>query len=270
MNVTIVSILVFLSAAFTQYESPTIATYAVAPSSFAFQQDPKPKEKAGQIKAGKQYTSGKGMFSITVPPGNWAVDTYKFKASQLKQENYDYEEVVFYIPDFGQAYAAGVRRIPPSVLTQMAKEEEKQTLSNLANKALHLWRSGYAEEPQPVEENSVQTQFGGGLLRLYLARRSSMIEKMVNGKGETIDTHIAVLVLKKGDLFIYAAVEDDDLLNQISGPSAEDPKAALSKKLQSFFASMTMTDVKGTGSLKILPIPSVHAKPAVLIARAAD
>jgi hypothetical protein len=249
MNVTIISILAFAFAAFAQYHSPTIATQIVAPASFALQQEPKPKEKTGQIKAGKQYTSAKGMFSITVPPGNWAVDTYKFKAGQLKQDNYDYEEVVFYIPDFGQAFAAGIRRIPQAALTEMAKEEEKQTLSNLANKALHLWRAGYAEEPQQVEENSVQTQFGGGLLRMYLAKRSSMIEKMVGGKGEPIDTHIAVLVVKKGDLFIYAAAEDDDLQTQSSGQSPADPKPTLGKNLQSFFASMTMTDLKENSSL---------------------
>jgi photosystem II stability/assembly factor-like uncharacterized protein/outer membrane protein assembly factor BamB len=210
---------------------------------------PGPKEKTGQIKAGKQYTSAKGTFSITVPPGNWAVDTYKFKASQLKQDNYDYEEIIFYIPDFGQAYSAGVHRIPQAALAEMAKEQEKQTLSNMANKALHLWRSGYAEEPQPVEENSVQTQFGGGLLRIYLAKRSSMIVKMVGGKGEPIDTHIAVLVVKKGNLFIYAAVEDDDLQTQSPGQSSADPKPILSKNLQSFFASMTVTDLKESSSL---------------------
>lgn len=250
MNIITISILAFAAAAFAQYQSPTITTHVVATSaSFAFQQEPKPKEKTGQIKAGKQYTSGKGTFSITVPPGNWAVDTYKFKAGQLKQDNYDYEEVVFYIPDFGQAYSAGVHRIPQAALAEMAKEEEKQTLSNLANKALHLWRAGYAEEPQPVEENSVQTQFGGGLLRIYLAKRSSMIVKMVGGKGEPIDTHIAVLVVKKGGLFIYAAAEDDDLQTQLPEQSSADPKSTLSKNLQSFFASMTVSDLKESSSL---------------------
>ena len=275
MNLTNISILAFAAAAFAQYQSPTTETHVVAPAqveaaqqrppmilektvSFAFQQEPKPKEKTGQIKAGKQYTSGKGMFSITVPPGNWAVDTYKFKAGQLKQDNYDYEEVVFYIPDFGQAYAAGIRRIPQAALAEMAKEEEKQTLSNLANKALHLWRTGYAEEPQPVEENSVQTQFGGGLLRIYLAKRSSMIVKMVGGKSELIDTHIAVLVVKKGDLFIYAAVEDDDLQTQSPGQSSADPTPILSKNLQSFFASMTVTDLKESSSL---PEPTLAMGP---------
>ena len=321
MNVITISILAFAAVAFAQYQSPTMATHVVAPAqtevaqqgppmmlektvSFAFQQEPKPKEKTGLIKAGKQYTSGKGTFSITVPPGNWAVDTYKFKAGQLKQDNYDYEEVVFYISDFGQAYAAGVRRIPQAVLAEMAKEEEKQTLSNLANKALHLWRAGYAEEPQPVEENSVQTQFGGGLLRIYLAKRSSMIVNMVGSgrisdrKGEPIDTHIAVLVVKKGDLLIYAAAENDDLQTQSPGPGqpSADPKPILSKNLQSFFASMTVADVKESSSLqkpglateppqpspqppkpspvrallKILPVLSIHAEPAVLVARAAD
>src|SRR6478672_7021738 len=111
MNVTNISILAFAAAAFAQYKSPTIATQIVAPVTIAFQQEPKPKEKIGQIKAGKQYTSGKGTFSITVPPGNWAVDTYKFKAGQLKQDNYDYESFPIRRPSFGQADAAGVHRL---------------------------------------------------------------------------------------------------------------------------------------------------------------
>lgn len=263
MNSITISIIAFAAAAFAQYQSPTMAIRVVAPARFVFQQQPQPKEKTGQIKAGKQYTSGMGTFSITVPPGNWALDTYKFKAGQLKRDNYDYEEVVFYIPDFGQAYAAGVHRIPQSVLAEMAKEEEKQTLSKLANQALYLWRTGYAEEPQPVEENSVQTQFGGGLLRIYLARRSSMIVNMVGSgkiadrKAEKIDTHIAVLVVKKGDLFIYAAAEDDDLQTKSPGPAQPpaDPKPILSKNLQSFFASMTVAALKESSSLPELGSP---------------
>jgi hypothetical protein len=217
---------------------------------YAFSQEPKPKVKTGQIKEGKQYKSSKGMFSITVPPRNWAVDTYKFKESQLKYETADYEEVLFYIPDFGQAHGAGVSRIPQAALTLMAKEEEKQTLSHLADKALFQWRAGYAEEPQPAEEKSVQTQFGEGLLRVYLAKRSSMIEVASGGgrisdlKGERFDAHVAVLVVKKGDWFIYATAEDDDLQqNSIHGPGAPfDPKPALTKALQSFFATMTVND----------------------------
>jgi len=216
---------------------------------FGFPQEPKPKVKTGEIKQGKHYTSSKSLFSVTVPAGNWAVNTYKFKESQLNYENYDYEEVVFFISDFGQAYGAGVRRIPQAALTQMAKEEEKQTLSNLANKALYQWRGDYAEEPQPVEETSVQTQFGASLLRIYLAKRSSLIAEMVVGggrtgepKGEKFDTHIAVLVVKKGDWFIYATVEDDYLQSRSIRPPEGpfDPKLTLRKALQSFFASMTV------------------------------
>jgi len=226
---------------------PTIQVLELVEPSFALPQEPKPKVQSGEIKEGKQYTSSKGMFSITVPPRNWAVDTYKFEESQLKYENYDYEEVVFYIPDFGQAYGVGVRRIPQAALIQMAKEEEKQTLSSLANKALHQWRD-YAAEPQPVEETSLQTQFGASLLRIYLAKRSSLGETAVGGdrvgnlKGEKLDTHIAVIVAKKGDLFIYATVEDDDLQSNSTRPPQGpfDPKPILSKKLQSFFASMTV------------------------------
>lgn len=234
------------------------ATAASAQQQVAFQQEPKPKVKIGEIKAGNPYTSSKGMFSITVPPRNWAVDTYKFSESQLKYENYDYEEVIFYIADFGQAYRAGLRRIPPVALEQMAKEEEKQTLSNLANRALVQWRN-YAEEPQPVEESSIQTQFGAGLLRIYLAKHSSLVTKLVgegrisDRKREKIDAYIAVLVVKKGEWFIYATAEDDALLDhspgQPPGQAPPDPKPILSKNLQSFFASMTVTDTTSKASL---------------------
>src|SRR6266852_2445511 len=82
------------------------------------------------------------MFSVTVPEaGNPFVRDYKSRESQLKDANSDYEEVVFYIADFGEAYGAGISRIPQAALAQMAKEEEKRILSNLAEKALFQWRS---------------------------------------------------------------------------------------------------------------------------------
>ena len=90
------------------------------------------------------------------PARNPFVQTYDFRESRLKYETYDYEEVLFQIGDMGQAYGAGVRRIPQQVLELMAKEEPRQTLSNLAQKALFQWRDNYAEEPQPVEESQNQ------------------------------------------------------------------------------------------------------------------
>lgn len=216
--------------------------------------EPKAKVKTGKAKAGTPYTSSKGSFAVTVPPGNWAVNTYAFKESQLKNEEYDYEEVVFYIADFGQAYGAGVRRIPESVLAEMRSEDAKQTLSKLAIKALYQWREDFPEEPAAVEEALVETQFGEGLLRIYLAKRSSLIGVSVlpgGGPGqagipppERFDTHVAVLVIKKGDRFIYATAEDDDLQQTsargLGGGPPFDPKPELNKKLQSFFASLSV------------------------------
>lgn len=71
--------------------------------------------------------------------------TYDFREVKLIHETYEFEDVVLQIGDFGQAYGAGVRRIPPPVLEQMAKETPKQTLSNLASKALFQWRDNYAD-----------------------------------------------------------------------------------------------------------------------------
>lgn len=211
--------------------------FTVSPS-LAFAQGPRaPKVKTGKIKENQQYKSIDGKFSITLPPArNPFVATYKFRESKLKNETDDYEEVVFQIADFGQAYGAGVRRIPQSVLAQMAKEEEKQTLSNLAGRAVFQWRN-YAEEPQPVDEAQVQTQFGVGLFRIYVAKHSSLLSAItVSGQGgkpkpERSDARIAVLVVKKGDLFIYATAEDEYLMG---GSTPLD----LRKQLETFFATM--------------------------------
>ncbi|HET7873186.1 MAG TPA: hypothetical protein VFL42_11785 [Terriglobales bacterium] len=217
-----------------------VSILALAAVLFA-QDQPAPKVKTGQIQENQQYKSPSGLFTITLPEArNPFVRTYKFRASQLKHESYDYEEVVFQIADFGQAYGAGVRRIPQSVLDQMAQEEPKQTLSNLAKKTVFQWRTNYAEEPQPVDEATVKTQFGEGLFRLYLAKHSSLLGRMTgkdkNGKPilEGSDARIAVLVVKKGDRFIYATAEDE---YTESGSAPAD----LRKQLESFFAGMTVT-----------------------------
>ena len=218
----------FATALFAQQQ---LATNPSSPSS--------PKVRVGNIKEKEKFESSGGRFSITVPPArNPFVRTYDFREARLKYETYDYEDVVFQIGDMGQAYGTGVRRIPQSVLEQMAKEQRKQTLSNLANKALFQWRD-YAEEPQPVDEATVQTQFGEGLLRIYLAKHSSLLVTM-NGadlaakhKPEKSDARIAVLVVKKDDRFIYATAEDEYV------GSGVDP-LDLRKQLQSFFATMTV------------------------------
>ena len=207
-----------------------------------------PQTKTGDIQEGKEYRSTGGRFSITVPAtSNPFVRSYKWEESRLKYENYDYEEVVFLIQDFGQAYGAGVRRIPQGVLVEMAKEEPKETLSKLAFKALDQWRD-LAEEPEVVEDTPVETQFGEGLLRVYLAKKSSLMGRVVGTdeggkpKIERFDTHIAVLVAKKGDWFFYATAEDDYLQTNATAPPAGpfDPKPTLKKALQSFFASLTV------------------------------
>jgi hypothetical protein len=117
----------------------------------------------------------------------------------------------------------------------MSKEEPKETLSSLANKAVLQWRI-YDEQPQPVDEAQVKTQLGEGLFRLYLAKRSSILGR-VTGKDRTklekSDARVAVLVVKKGEWFIYATAEDD--YAQVEGAPAE-----LRKQLESFFASMTV------------------------------
>lgn len=216
------------------------ATQPPAQQTAAAQPAPAPKVKTGKIKENERYKSRSGMFSVTVPAArNPFVQTYKFDSAQLKHENLDYEEVVFHIDDFGQAYGTGMRRIPQEVMAEMAKQQTKEILSSLSKKALFQWRNNYAEEPQTVDEASAQTQFGEGLLRVYLARNSSLLTN-TNGADlaakrtpEKSDARIAVLVIKKDDWFIYAAEEDE---YTGSGAASLD----LRKQLETFFSSLTV------------------------------
>lgn len=216
------------------------------PDSLAAPQEP--KVKTGKIAEGKKYTSGRGLFSITVPlAGNPFVRTYAMQESELKAGNYDYEEVVFQIADFGQAFGAGVRRIPQSVVDQMAKEEMAQTLSNLSWKTLSQWHD-FSEEPQVVEDTNVETQFGQGLLRVFFAKKGSLMAKVTisqDSKGpkpEKFDTHVAVLVVKQGSRFICAQAQDDYLETNAATPPLGpfDPVPKLKESLRSFFATMAV------------------------------
>jgi len=220
----------------------------------------KPKIETGQIEENKPYQSRAGMFSVTVPPArNPFVRTYQLTAWQLKQGVADYEEVAFDMKDFGQSYGTGVHRIPPSVLEQMAKEEPKHTLSNLADRTVSGWRK-YAEEPKSQEESPVQTQFGEGLFRIYTAGHSSLLVRVTgvdaNGKraGEPADARIAVLVVRKAGSYAYAIAEDE---STVPGAAPLD----LRKQLESFFASMTLAEQGAPQPLAAAP-PSPATSPS--------
>jgi len=222
----------------------------------------------GKIEENQQYKSGSGMFSVTVPAAsNSLTRTYNCDARSVKDENHDFEEVVFYMNDSGEAYGTGVRRIPKAVQAQMAKDGEKQTLSNLAKKALFQWRNDFAEEPQATEEYPVQTQFGGGLLRVYLAKRSSLMTRASGSDiadkatGGKFDAYMAVIVVRQDDWFVYATAEDDFLQIEPGGlasepahpsSSADRSKTAfvlqpvLQSVIRNFFASMKVSALRTT------------------------
>jgi hypothetical protein len=246
---------------------PPQTASAMRPDAVSF---PQPPIKTGEIGENQQYKSAGGMFTVTVPPArNPFVRIYKLSETKRKQGDADYEEVAFNIQDFGQTYGAGVHRIPPAVLAKMSEEEQKQTLSNLAGITVSRWRN-YAEEPRSAEESPVQTQFGAGLFRMYVARHSSLLARMTgtdaSGKRltESSDARIAVLVVKKGNSYIHAVAEDEY-------PGAGSQPLDLRKQLEAFLASMTVLEQKeppqGETPAPQLPDSSVAAQsPAVAAA----
>ncbi len=272
---TLISYNLLVTPAVSQDPAPSWRTAGTA----------KPKLRTGKIQENQQYKSERGMFSVTVPSvSNFFTRDYKWHASQVKDQNYDYEEVVFSIADSGEAYGAGIRRIPQEVLAQMAKAEGKQTLSNLASKALTEWRDDFAEEPRAVEEYPVQTQFGGGLLRVYLAKHSSLLATVGHSGGvvnmgragestaQKFDAYIAVLVVKQEDWFVYTTAEDDFLqlgpgrlasrdhpLSAESNKPAFDPQPDLRRTLQKFFASIRASNLKSVAPSSATQSPQERA-----------
>jgi hypothetical protein len=191
---------------------------------------------AGRLKGSLSkgtYTSPRGLFSVRVPEApNFARVPYQIQeATEAGEKNYD--TVVFYVKDFGQVMLASVRQIPQAALDNMAKDEPENVLKNLAQKALYDWRQGFPEEPQPFADDFVSTPHGQAILRLYSAPRGSLLQRLEGGSGkgpQPFDAVIAVMLVKKNDLDIYAIAEDD------YGP------VGLEKRLKEFFASITVPD----------------------------
>jgi hypothetical protein len=186
---------------------------------------------------GEKYTSPRNQFSVKIPkPTNWARAPFVI---QEDAQHPDYDMVAFYVKDFGEVLIASVRRIPEKVLIEMAKDDNRTVLSNVAYKVLYDWRSNFPEEPKVESENFLQTAYGEAILRVYLAKKGSLLEIIKGGTGkrepEPFDTFIAVMLVKKDNRLIYAIAENDNLTE--GGKN----KGELQRTIQDFFSGIVVS-----------------------------
>ena len=189
----------------------------------------------GKVSKGT-YTSSRGLFSVPVPKAsNWAGVQFKVQdVTDSSQTNYDL--VAFYVKDFGEVFVASVRRIPKVALDNMARDDPRNVLKNVSNKALGDWRQNFPEEPQVVEERFLSTPYGPGILRVYRAAKGSLLEMATGGSGrgfERFDVLIAVILVIRNDHYISAIAEND-------AEALE--KEPLTRSLEAFFSEIKVPD----------------------------
>ncbi len=179
--------------------------------------------------SGEKYTSPRGLFSVVIPKASNSFGAPFTIQEDTRRGRPDYDLVAFYVKDFGEVFIASVRQIPPDVQEQMNKEEPTKTLSKLGYKVLYDWRQNFPSEPEVVKENFFDTHLGKGMLRLYMARKGSLLTRIHAGKSEQFDTLIGVIIVRQDKQYIYAIAEHD------FKPTDE---TELSISLESFFNSV--------------------------------
>lgn len=187
------------------------------------------------------YTSPRGLFSVQVPKAsNWAGVPFEIQeVTETGQRNYDM--AAFYVKDFGEVRVASVRRIPKVALDNMAKDDPRNVLRNIADKALGDWRQNFPQDPEVVEEQFVSTPYGPGIQRLYRAVKGSLLQKLEGGSGkafERFDVLIGVILVIRNDHYISAIAEDDH--RPLEG-------VALTRSLESFFSGIRVPDTPQFG-----------------------
>lgn len=186
--------------------------------------------------SGDVYTSPRGLFTIRIPePANWAGVPFEIRDS-FESGRPNYDVVTLYVDDFGEVLLAGVRQIPDDVLARLTKHDPRTVLENLAYKVLYDWRSDFAEEPGVVEDTFVETQFGEAILRVYSARKGSLLKRIEgNREPERFDTEIIVLLAQQNNYLICAIDEYDATPLQGEARTAEG-KA----RIQRFFSGIVV------------------------------
>ncbi len=197
--------------------------------------------------SGRTYSSPSGLFKVEIPlMANPFVKT-PLMADFARKDPFVMEQVGFIVPDLGELYIAGVRRIPGEVLSAMERSNHRENLGHMADQTLLDWRP-LPKETKPFEDKFVSTRFGEALVRVYLSPKGSALISATNRKPtkeDTFDTLIAVLVARKESWHLYVITEFDSMMTGLTGLHApgDNPKIAtwLSDRAIHLLGTMILT-----------------------------
>jgi len=195
----------------------------------------------GRVAEG-HYSSHRNWFSVPIPaPSNQPKAPFSVRDESVDSPDPNYELVRFVVPDFGELLVAGVDRFSDEFIeTKIKRDDPRTALSKLAKMALHDIGREFPTMPTLLEDQYLDTAYGEGLVRLYLAPKGSMLVEIKGGGGQptvadTFDVLIGVMVARQNNDFIYAIAEDDG-----ERGAADGARNALKQKIQSFFASIAL------------------------------
>lgn len=159
-----------------------------------------------------EYTSPNRIFSINIPRApNFASVPYKVTVQDTKGDK-QYDKVIFHADDFGQYLVIGVRVMSIPTVTAMDKDESQAVLQNLSEATLKGWRNDLDVLPEITQESSLDTKFGKAIIRVYRAKKGSILVK-AQGRQPTredaFDTNIASIVARQGALVVFVLAEND-------------------------------------------------------------
>jgi len=167
---------------------------------------------AQDTKSSAKYTSPNRIFSINIPRApNFAGVPYNVTALDTMGDK-QYDKVMFHADDFGQYLVIGVRVLSAPSITAMDSDEPQTVLKNISEAAIRGWRTDLDVLPEIARESLIDTKFGKAIIRVYRARKGSILVKAQGrqaAKADAFDTNIACIVARQGALVVFVLAEND-------------------------------------------------------------
>jgi hypothetical protein len=201
---------------------------------------------AKSIKEGEIYTSRTKLFRVTAPKGFGTFQVIEFGERKKPELG---EEVVFRIKDWGELYRVGIRRISPEPASASTRESGDVPLPDLAIAAVQFhYGRAIPGAPKLKSEEALATPHGPGQAAVFEVEGGSQVASfsdpeelraLAQGQkatGQRRATHVAVVVVRKGDHVIYASAQNDGLslgFSPLSGDPIGSVRAAAAGMIQS-------------------------------------
>lgn len=186
---------------------------------------------ARDLNGGEVYTSRTKLFRVTAPRAdNFAVGRFKVVETSNKKGQDLFEEVAFWIKDFGELYRVGIVRIGLNVRSLVNQPEGDLPATARVFIALFLHYGGVVPgEPKVMRIEEVPTPHGPGVAAMNDVKGGSQLVHLQNPTREELEAaarkgrkvvgkrenaSVAVVVVKTGDYLLYASAQNDFLSHE--------------------------------------------------------